>query len=520
MAESDDRCSIALSSSTPRCGAASPGIRMLVVGDVMLDRYLIGDVARISPEAPVPVVRLARESVSVGGAGNVALNLAGLGVHADVAGWTGDDAAGARLRELLGLAGVRVHGVEVIRGRPTTTKTRVLSRSAAARPHRRRGVGPAPDGSTARRGTTASSSSSTTATTRSCSPTTPRASSPTTSAAASSSGAATGGSRCSSTRRASTTASTSAPPRSRPTRPSSPPPPRSRRRDPFELIESAARLRHLLDLDFVTLTRGEAGISLIEESGTRHVPARAREVFDVSGAGDTAIATLAAGIATGLDAHDAAVLANLAAGIIVGKSGTVPIRQDQLLDALGPAEDAPQPLEEKLVSLEAAVALVEPLAVRGSRGRLHQRLLRPRPRRPRHLPRLGPPQLRPPRRRAEHRRLGADAQGRRPPRQPRGRPRAGARRPGGGRRRRVLRGHDAALGDRGAAARRAHQGRGLRRGRHRRRARGPVVGRARAAGADDGRPEHHRDAREDARRRPERPAHPERPPRTLRAAGR
>ena len=82
------------------------GARMLVIGDLMLDRYLVGDVARISPEAPVPVVRLGRESASVGGAGNVALNLAGLGVHADVAGWTGDDASGARIRELLGAAGV------------------------------------------------------------------------------------------------------------------------------------------------------------------------------------------------------------------------------------------------------------------------------------------------------------------------------------------------------------------------------------------------------------------------------
>ncbi len=104
------------------------GARMLVVGDLMLDRYLVGEVARISPEAPVPVVRLGRESASVGGAGNVALNLAGLGVHADVAGWTGDDSSGARIRELLGASGVRVHGVAVVPGRTTTTKTRVLSR--------------------------------------------------------------------------------------------------------------------------------------------------------------------------------------------------------------------------------------------------------------------------------------------------------------------------------------------------------------------------------------------------------
>jgi D-beta-D-heptose 7-phosphate kinase/D-beta-D-heptose 1-phosphate adenosyltransferase len=333
------------------------GIRMLVVGDVMLDRYLIGDVARISPEAPVPVVRLARESVSVGGAGNVALNLAGLGVHADVAGWTGDDEAGARLRELLGLAGVRVQGIEVIRGRPTTTKTRVLSgqqqlvriddEESAPRQTverrvwddrvlellddgydalvlsdyakgvlsddlcrrlikrgRERGIPVLVDPKGLDYGKYVGATTITP----------------------------------NETELAATTQVSAS--------------------DPFELIESAARLRHLLDLDFVTLTRGEAGISLIEESGTRHVPARAREVFDVSGAGDTAIATLAAGIATGLDAHDAAVLANLAAGIIVGKSGTVPIRQDQLLNALGPAEDAPQPLDDKLVSLEAAVALV------------------------------------------------------------------------------------------------------------------------------------------------------------------
>ncbi|MGZ4675934.1 MAG: PfkB family carbohydrate kinase [Acidimicrobiia bacterium] len=333
------------------------GIRMLVVGDVMLDRYLIGDVARISPEAPVPVVRLSREAVSVGGAGNVALNLAGLGVHADCAGWTGDDDAGARLRELLGLAGVRVQGIEVLRGRPTTTKTRVLSgqqqlvriddEESAPRPladrrawddhivemldggydalllsdyakgvlsddlcrrlikrGRERGIPVLVDPKGLDYGKY-----------RGATTITPNE-----------------------TELAATTQVSAS--------------------DPFELIESAVRLRQLLDLDFVTLTRGDAGISLVQDSGVRHVPARAREVFDVSGAGDTAIATLAAGVAAGLDPHDAAVLANLAAGIIVGKTGTVPIRSDQLLHALGPAEDAPQPLGEKVVSLEAAVALV------------------------------------------------------------------------------------------------------------------------------------------------------------------
>ena len=82
------------------------------------------------------------------------------------------------------------------------------------------------------------------------------------------------------------------------------------------------------------------------------MPARAREVFDVSGAGDTAIATLAAAIAVGLDRHDAAALANLAAGIIVGKTGTVPITQAELLDALGRGEQhAIVPLGQKVSEL-------------------------------------------------------------------------------------------------------------------------------------------------------------------------
>ncbi len=333
------------------------GCRMLVVGDLMLDRYLIGDVARISPEAPVPVVRLGRETVSVGGAGNVALNLVGLGIRADVAGWTGDDEPGVRLRELLRLAGVRGQGVEVIPGRPTTTKTRVLSgqqqlvriddedASPRASVDRRawddRVVALLDDGYDAlvisdyAKGVLAEDL---------CRRLIRQARHRGIPALVDPKGLDYSKYRGATTvtpneTELAATAQVSA-------------------ADAFELTEAAARLRQVLELDFVTLTRGEAGISLVEATGTRHVPARAREVFDVSGAGDTAIATLAAGIAAGLDPHDSAVLANLAAGIIVGKTGTVPIHRDELFAALGPAEDAPPPLGEKLVTLEAAVGLV------------------------------------------------------------------------------------------------------------------------------------------------------------------
>jgi D-beta-D-heptose 7-phosphate kinase/D-beta-D-heptose 1-phosphate adenosyltransferase len=126
------------------------------------------------------------------------------------------------------------------------------------------------------------------------------------------------------------------------------------------LTAAAGVLCDALHLDFVTLTRGEAGITIVDAEGVHHVPARAREVFDVSGAGDTAIATLAASIAVGLDRHDAAALANLAAGIIVGKTGTVPITQAELLDALGRGEQhAIVPLGEKVAEVRALEDTVE-----------------------------------------------------------------------------------------------------------------------------------------------------------------
>ena len=93
------------------------------------------------------------------------------------------------------------------------------------------------------------------------------------------------------------------------------------------------------DFAFLTVTMSEKGIRILSRDGSAdyHSPARAREVFDVSGAGDTVIATLAAGIAGGLHIHTAVELANLAAGIVVGKVGTVPIAQHELIAALTPS---------------------------------------------------------------------------------------------------------------------------------------------------------------------------------------
>ncbi len=109
--------------------SAMAGVRALVVGDLMLDEYVRGSVDRISPEAPVPVVRVEEESWAVGGAANVAANVAALGATCDVVGVVGDDAGGARLTEALQAVGARVGGVVATRRRPTTVKTRVLARS-------------------------------------------------------------------------------------------------------------------------------------------------------------------------------------------------------------------------------------------------------------------------------------------------------------------------------------------------------------------------------------------------------
>jgi D-beta-D-heptose 7-phosphate kinase / D-beta-D-heptose 1-phosphate adenosyltransferase len=335
------------------------GARMLVVGDLMLDRYLVGEVARISPEAPVPVVRLGRETASVGGAGNVALNLAGLGIHADVAGWTGNDASGNRIRELLGTAGVRVHGVAVVPGRTTTTKTRVLSRHQQLvriddedtdSPEEAERAGwdervmlMLDDGYEA---VVLSDYAKGVLSAGFCRQLIERCNERGVPVLVDPKGLE---------YEKYEGATTITPNEGELAIVSE-----ASEHDRDALTAAAGELCESLNLDFVTLTRGEAGITIVDSEGVHHVPARAREVFDVSGAGDTAIATLAAAIAVGLERHDAAALANLAAGIIVGKTGTVPITQAELLDALGRGErSANIPLADKVSHLGSLEETVE-----------------------------------------------------------------------------------------------------------------------------------------------------------------
>src|SRR5438552_9671433 len=100
---------------------------VLVVGDVMVDRFIVGDVARISPEAPVPVVRFQSEYTQLGGAANVAHNVAALGARVSLVGVVGPDAGAERLREHLGHAGIATAGLVEDPSRPTVEKVRVVT---------------------------------------------------------------------------------------------------------------------------------------------------------------------------------------------------------------------------------------------------------------------------------------------------------------------------------------------------------------------------------------------------------
>ncbi len=108
--------------------AKASTLRIAVIGDAMLDVYLHGDVDRVSPEAPVPIVRVRERKDALGGAANVAQNVAAIGAHVELVAVVGHDTAGTRLREMLGALGGETRGL-VNTGRPTTTKTRVLARA-------------------------------------------------------------------------------------------------------------------------------------------------------------------------------------------------------------------------------------------------------------------------------------------------------------------------------------------------------------------------------------------------------
>jgi D-glycero-beta-D-manno-heptose-7-phosphate kinase len=300
--------------------------RVLVVGDAMLDRYWYGAVERISPEAPVPVVRVTRTEERVGGAANVASNIVALGTRASLLTVVGDDEASHQLEKLVASSGITPYF-----GRDgalkTTVKLRVIGRQQQLI---RLDFENTPDNEVL-----ASQSS------------TFEKLLPQHDAVLFSDYGKGGlahitlmidhakaagkvvlvdpkGSDYTRYKNASVIT-----------------PNRAELEQVIgtwateaELQAKAHALRASLNLQALLLTRSEAGMTLFDEQGQLHVPAVAREVFDVTGAGDTVIATLSALAAAGMSLRDAVPIANQAGGIVVGKFGTATVSYAELFSAI------------------------------------------------------------------------------------------------------------------------------------------------------------------------------------------
>jgi rfaE bifunctional protein kinase chain/domain len=296
--------------------------QVLVVGDVMLDRYWYGAVDRISPEAPVPVVRITREEERNGGAANVAYNVVTLGAQASLLTVVGDDEASHKLEALVAKTGIQPHfgrdaelkttvKLRVI-GRQqqllrldfeNTPKNELLASQTAAfenllplhgavlfSDYGKGGLGHITDMIAQAR------------------------------AAGKPILVDPKGHDYDRYRHASVIT-----------------PNRAELQQVIgawgsedDLRTKVRNLRTHLDLDAVLLTRSEEGMTLFDAAGELHVSAQAREVFDVTGAGDTVIATLAALVAAGTSLRDAVPIANQAGGIVVGKFGTATVSYDEL----------------------------------------------------------------------------------------------------------------------------------------------------------------------------------------------
>ncbi|MFA7292425.1 MAG: D-glycero-beta-D-manno-heptose-7-phosphate kinase [Rhodocyclaceae bacterium] len=300
--------------------------RLLVVGDVMLDRYWFGDVSRISPEAPVPVVKVERSEERPGGAANVARNAAALGAQVTLLSVVGDDEAGVTLGRLMAEERVQA-SLYTDPAISTTVKLRVIGRQQQLL---RIDFETAPSHEVLQAKLTEFGRLLANCDVVLLSD-------------YGKGGLAHIADMIHMAREADkqVLVDPKGDDYARYAGASAITPNRSelrevvgRWRDPVDLETRAQALRAELGLDALLVTRSEEGMSLFRASGTFHEPARAREVFDVSGAGDTVIATLAAMLAVGSAWEDSVHVANVAGGIVVGKLGTAVVTRDELVAAL------------------------------------------------------------------------------------------------------------------------------------------------------------------------------------------
>ena len=315
---------------------------LLVVGDVMLDQYIWGDVVRISPEAPVPVVQATHRSELPGGAANVALNLSRLGAKVCVVGFTGGDDNERLLAESLRTNGIHAELV-VSAGFPTIAKLRVLGgRQQILRlDSERLGERPAGDidrlvAATLRH---LPVSDAVVLSDYAKGVLTPEVCRVVIRAAREQGIPVLVDPKCTDFRRYSgaTTICPNLAELAAAVRNVT-----GEMVDDLDtLLKAAEALVPLAEIDYLIATLSDKGIAIIRADERTVVPAVARQVFDVSGAGDTVIAVLALCLASGIAIETAVHLANVAAGIVVGKAGTAPIEKRELLAALTP-EFTPQ----------------------------------------------------------------------------------------------------------------------------------------------------------------------------------
>ncbi|HEV8188073.1 MAG TPA: D-glycero-beta-D-manno-heptose-7-phosphate kinase [Pyrinomonadaceae bacterium] len=302
---------------------------VLVLGDVMLDEFVWGDVTRISPEAPVPVVDVRRESIHLGGAANVLANLVALGARGSVVGVVGKDGSGERLRAGLRELGALDQGVIVDETRPSTTKTRIIAHSQLVVRADRESRTPVSaktedqilsflkDALTHADAFVISDYDKGVVTQRILREILPLAY---------------------------VRVPVLVDPKLRnfnfyrPATLVTPNHLEALRMSDTEdhsddgSLHAAKVIREKLGCDAVLITRGDRGMMLLESNGQPvFVETAAREVYDVTGAGDTVIAALAGALASGATMLEAATLANHAAGIVVGKVGTATVSADELI---------------------------------------------------------------------------------------------------------------------------------------------------------------------------------------------
>lgn len=308
------------------------GRKVVVLGDVMLDEFVWGDVTRISPEAPVPVVDIKRESAHLGGAANVLANLVALGANATVVGVVGNDAAGERLRDSLREVSPGQDGFLVVdENRPSTIKTRIIAHSQLVVRADRELRTPV-NGQTEKRiieklKDALESASAFVVSDYDKGVVTPRILAEILPLAYSRIPVLVDPKiRNFSSYRPATLVTPNHHEALRMT---------NLENDTDDgLAEAAKLIRKRLGCDAVLITRGDQGMMLQEgDEGAIFVATAAREVYDVTGAGDTVIATLAAALATGASLVEAAMLANNAAGIVVGKVGTATATATELIDS-------------------------------------------------------------------------------------------------------------------------------------------------------------------------------------------